>query len=475
MASQLLINEPPLQVLPTLAHKIGLNEAIVLQQVHYWLNPQFNKNLFEGRYWVRNTYEKWQKQFPFLSERTLRRTIMSLEKSGLLISYMGGHLKQIKFYTIHYERLNELTFARTGLSTLAKSELSLVREENTPSIPEPAENQGSDPSGQIGHLIWLNWPFHLAKMTTSSGQIGHLSYKENTLKYKNTLPSPLTPPPIFLPEQREEEEEEKIKVELENANRNSEPVQGFSASESQSHEADRKKTNIEHPSRRENPIFSEMIEIWNQTVQAKLNPGQKVWLTQERRVLLQQFLDQVSFTQIPQEQLGAWRNYCLLIAKSRFLAGENATGFKASLDWAFTPSKAYKILEGAIYDNPKFSPQNKTQSQASQRPWEAFEEELAKTASGPYRQEWIQISKNLAKILGQSKYKSWFTKVSLQELTETKAVFCIKGAIPKDYIESHFSAEIRCAVQALYPKVTQIDLQLAPHEKADVARQGASE
>ena len=33
----LLISEPPLQVLPSLAVKIGLNEAIVLQQIHYWL------------------------------------------------------------------------------------------------------------------------------------------------------------------------------------------------------------------------------------------------------------------------------------------------------------------------------------------------------------------------------------------------------------------------------------------------------
>src|SRR5437763_71793 len=101
MSSQLLINEPPLQVLPTLARMIGLNEAIVLQQVHYWLNPQFNKNFFKGCYWVRNTYERWQQQFPFRSERTLRRTMKNLEAGGLLVSCMGGQLKQIKFYTIN--------------------------------------------------------------------------------------------------------------------------------------------------------------------------------------------------------------------------------------------------------------------------------------------------------------------------------------------------------------------------------------
>ena len=35
--SKLLINEQPLQVLPSLAEAIGLNQAIALQQVHYWL------------------------------------------------------------------------------------------------------------------------------------------------------------------------------------------------------------------------------------------------------------------------------------------------------------------------------------------------------------------------------------------------------------------------------------------------------
>ena len=35
--SKLLINERPIMILPTLAVKIGLNESIMLQQVHYWL------------------------------------------------------------------------------------------------------------------------------------------------------------------------------------------------------------------------------------------------------------------------------------------------------------------------------------------------------------------------------------------------------------------------------------------------------
>ena len=35
--SRLLLEDEPLVVLPKLATVIGLNEAIILQQLHYWL------------------------------------------------------------------------------------------------------------------------------------------------------------------------------------------------------------------------------------------------------------------------------------------------------------------------------------------------------------------------------------------------------------------------------------------------------
>lgn len=106
--SMLLIQDRPLMVLPKLAVKIGMNEAIVLQQVHYWMS--LSKNLFEGRNWVFNTYEEWLLQFPFWSLSTMRRTMISLEKQGLLLSANWNKLKMdhTKWYSIDYERLKEL-------------------------------------------------------------------------------------------------------------------------------------------------------------------------------------------------------------------------------------------------------------------------------------------------------------------------------------------------------------------------------
>ena len=50
----LLINEPPLQVLPSLAKKLNsVDKAIILQQMHYWLMK--STNVKEGHRWIYNS------------------------------------------------------------------------------------------------------------------------------------------------------------------------------------------------------------------------------------------------------------------------------------------------------------------------------------------------------------------------------------------------------------------------------------
>lgn len=103
----LLINEPPLQVLPTLAVGIGLNNAIVVQQVHYWL--RVSKNDRDGHKWVYKTIDEWNEEFPFWSKRTLERVIESLEDMKILVSsnYNKLRMDRTKWYRIDYENLNK--------------------------------------------------------------------------------------------------------------------------------------------------------------------------------------------------------------------------------------------------------------------------------------------------------------------------------------------------------------------------------
>ncbi len=103
-----LINESPLLVLPTLACMLGLNEAIITQQIHYWLG--ISKNEIDGKKWVFNTYQDWQKQFPWWSIDTIRRTFKNLEKLGVLETdnFNKINIDRTKWYTINYQRLQEI-------------------------------------------------------------------------------------------------------------------------------------------------------------------------------------------------------------------------------------------------------------------------------------------------------------------------------------------------------------------------------
>ena len=149
----LLIQEVPLMVLPTLATKIGLNEAMFLQQLHYWIDR--SKHEMEGHRWIYNTIEEWCSQFPFWSRRTIIRIISGLERQRLILTanYNRKGFDRTKWYTVNYE-------------LLAKLEAEPVPEGESPvGVPEPtkeatpstAENGESDATPIDGTSIVPIW------------------------------------------------------------------------------------------------------------------------------------------------------------------------------------------------------------------------------------------------------------------------------------------------------------------------------
>jgi hypothetical protein len=113
--SRLLMQEPPLVIQPTLATLLGLHEAIILQQINYWISkPKAHER--DGRRWVYNSYAEWQTQFPFLSADQIKRAILHLEKNGVLLSanYNDLAVNRTKWYSIDYEAL--ATFQPSGTS-----------------------------------------------------------------------------------------------------------------------------------------------------------------------------------------------------------------------------------------------------------------------------------------------------------------------------------------------------------------------
>lgn len=108
-----LIEDYPLLVLPKLACAIGLEQAIVIQQLHWLFKRTENGKVIGGERWIFNTSEQWrEKYFPFWSIATIKRIFQNLERMGLIISCQPeGKISRRKYY-----RLNRggIQLLRTG-------------------------------------------------------------------------------------------------------------------------------------------------------------------------------------------------------------------------------------------------------------------------------------------------------------------------------------------------------------------------
>lgn len=292
--SNLLINEPPLMVLPSLASKIGLNEAIVLQQIHYWLNPKINKNYKEEKHWVYNSYEQWQEQFTFWSIDTIKRTITALEKLGLLISknFNSSKFNKTKWYTVDYEKLKLLTSctdrsAQSALSMKANSTIDQCKMPSSYIDTETTTDNKTSPS--------LPQPI-LKEEKRGGGLIKEYDLGKKEMFSQNNNKA------LFFKNQKTVEQEKQQPFVI-------------------------------------NPLAQHMVDIWDQTVRE--GQGSKSYLRGPRQTNLLYVLETYF-----DHNLENWKKFCSIITSSKHLMGETDAKFTAGIDWVIAPEHVEKILEG---------------------------------------------------------------------------------------------------------------------------------
>lgn len=110
-----LFDEQPIVINKLLAKKIGLNEAIVIQQLHYWIknNKKANRNFKNEKFWTYNSIRQWREnEFVFWSEKTIERILKSLENKELIEvgNYNKDKRDKTKWYTINYKKLNNIYY-----------------------------------------------------------------------------------------------------------------------------------------------------------------------------------------------------------------------------------------------------------------------------------------------------------------------------------------------------------------------------
>ncbi len=187
---QMLLDEPPLVVLPSLAVAIGLGQAIIVQQIHYWIAKKRmagpNEEVDDKSDWVYNSYDEWKRQFPFFSTDHIRKMFNELERNGILVSNNFNNVKsnRTKWYTINYEKLN-LTLEKKlgndhspGDREIAARPASGLDHPSVPYIQNgqiirtisPDENtKMGKSSGDFNQAMRSNSPGHAVKFTGSSG------------------------------------------------------------------------------------------------------------------------------------------------------------------------------------------------------------------------------------------------------------------------------------------------------------------
>jgi|GEM_PF-2338367 len=113
-SGKLLLDEHPLILLPSLAVAIGLNAAVAVQQVHYWLKTtevdkeKQKSHFFEDRWWVYNKWSEWKIQFPFWSESTIERIFAGLSTRGVFICQLHDDIHKGNWVTIDYAALDAM-------------------------------------------------------------------------------------------------------------------------------------------------------------------------------------------------------------------------------------------------------------------------------------------------------------------------------------------------------------------------------
>ena len=90
-----------------IAQEIGVDEAIILQNIVFWLtkNKANGLNYFDGRYWTYNSHKAFRELFPFWSESQIKRILQSLFDKNVILkgNYNSNPYDKTNWYALSDE------------------------------------------------------------------------------------------------------------------------------------------------------------------------------------------------------------------------------------------------------------------------------------------------------------------------------------------------------------------------------------
>lgn len=88
----------------------GVNEALVLDYIYddVITNTVRRKNYFEGKYWTSKSISAFADEFPYMSEKTIKRVLNHLIAEKLIVKGRFAPLNGANYYTITEQAENLL-------------------------------------------------------------------------------------------------------------------------------------------------------------------------------------------------------------------------------------------------------------------------------------------------------------------------------------------------------------------------------
>ncbi len=102
---------------PEVIRYFGTSTAAFLSRLNYWVQGRNSGVMHKGMRWIFNTAQEWSQQLG-ISDRQVRRIVAELKEAGIILVEKLADYKsnRTNYYTINYDRLNEL-FEEKNLPT----------------------------------------------------------------------------------------------------------------------------------------------------------------------------------------------------------------------------------------------------------------------------------------------------------------------------------------------------------------------
>lgn len=183
-----------------IAKKLGLEEAIILNNLCFWIqkNKANNTHFYDGKHWTYNSVKAFNEMFPYWTPRQIDRILKSLEAQGAI--FTGNYNKS------NYDRTKWYAVSDNVYSMYAKSDFHFTETQNgNTEIVEPIpyvkqynkQDKNTDNMVDIffkdndeekGVLLkrWINYRIEIKKKLSKSS-IDSLIKKFNEYEYSDCL------------------------------------------------------------------------------------------------------------------------------------------------------------------------------------------------------------------------------------------------------------------------------------------------